>query len=228
MSKVRTDPFIVMRFRYNIPLYRNLVALLFLFLVAGCLTSPNPFYQEKDIVQDSRFIGTFVSDDSGLTVTISSDVMPNKHYSVQFTEGGKTSDYRATLFRLKDSLFVDLIPTDEKKIDEQYTEGAPTASGLLRHLSHDGKVRSSTRLHVLLRLSFTDSGIECFGAKKTDDPSNPITKDSTFKLHSNGDGVVLEEPTETLRSIIERYAGANWEELFQNDSFKVTRKGISQ
>ena len=212
-----------MKFSHNMAKCKNLAALLLLFLVAGCLTSPNPFYQEKDIIQDSRFVGTFVSDDSGLTVTISSNQMPDKRYLVHLVEGGKMSDYRATLFKLKDSLFVDIIPISENKVLEQYKEGAPTASGLLKYISHDGKVRSSTRLHVLFRLSLSDKGIECFGAKKVNDPSNPITKDLGLKFHANGDGIVLEETTENLRSIVERYAGATWEQLFQDHGLELIR-----
>jgi hypothetical protein len=213
----------------KLPLCRKLVTLLLLSVGGGCLTSPNPFYEEKDIVQDRRFVGTFVEDDLGLTVTISSDGVRDKHYSLQLTEGGKTSDYRATLFKLKDSLFVDLIPTSEKETCEQYIEHIPTPSGLLRFYSHDGKAIPSTRLHFLFRLSLSDKQIECFGAKQEDDPSNPIRKDSKLKLHSNADQVVLDEPTSKLRSIVGRYAGANWGELFYQNvfdggNFKLTRR----
>jgi hypothetical protein len=40
---------------------------------------------------------------------------------------------------------------------------------------------------VLFKLSISDKGIECFGAKKFEDPSNPFTKDSKLKFHANGD-----------------------------------------
>lgn len=208
-----------MKLSHKIALCRNLAPLLFVFLLAGCLTSPNPFYNENDIIQDPHFVGIFTDDDLGLTVTISSDKIPDKRYLVRLAEGGRTSDYRATLFKLKDSVFVDLIPISEGKVSEQYREGAPTASGLLQYVSHDGKVRSSTRLHVLFRLSLSDKGIECFGAKKFDDPSNPITKDPRLKFHANGDGVVLEESTVILRSIVESYAGTSWAQLFQSQSY---------
>ena len=165
-----------------------------------------------------------MSADDGLLVTISSDKRTDKRYVAQLAEGGKTSDYLATLFRIEDGTFVDLIPISEGKVFEQYKEGAPAASGLLQSISHDGKVRASTRLHVLLKVSLSDQKIECFGAKKVDDPSNPITKDSTIKSHSNGDAMVVTQTTESLQSVVRRYAGTNWEQLFQNNSLKLNRK----
>ena len=61
------------KFSHSIKFFKNLAALLFLFLLAGCLTSPNPFYNESDIIQDPRFLGFFVDEELGLTVTISPD-----------------------------------------------------------------------------------------------------------------------------------------------------------
>jgi hypothetical protein len=40
-----------MKFSHKIPLCRNAAPLLLLLFVAGCLMSPNPFYNESDIVQ---------------------------------------------------------------------------------------------------------------------------------------------------------------------------------
>ena len=214
-----------MKLLNNIAPCKNLVPLLILFLVAGCFTSPNPFYNENDIIQDQRFVGTFTDDNLvGLIVTISSNKVPDKRYLVELAEGGRASDYRATLFKLKDKVFVDLIPISEGKVSEQYHEGAATPSSLLQYVSHDGKVRSSTRLHVLFRVSLLDKGIECFCAKSMSDTSNSIAKDSGLKFHANKrnitdpDSIVLEESTEKLRSLVERHAGTNWTQLFQSQS----------
>jgi hypothetical protein len=213
-----------MRFSRTTVFFGNLTALLFISFFAGCLTSSNPFYSETDIIQDARFVGEFISDDLGVTVKIPGADESTGRYLVRLAEGGGTSDYQATLFKLRDSVFVDLVPISERNVFERYQEGAPTASGLLRYISHDGPVNSSTSLHVLFRLSFSDKGIECFGAKKFEDPSNPITKDIRLKFHANGDGVVLLESTKSLQSLVESYASKNWSPLFQDGGLKLTRK----
>jgi len=206
----------------NVSLFGSLAALLLL-LVSGCLTSHNPFYLEQDIIQDQRFVGTFASDDSELKVTICDAGILDKCYYVDFDEGGKSSDYRATLFKIGDSIFVDLIPTNENAIVEQYREGAPTVSGLLRYISHDGKVSSLTRLHILFRVSLSEQKLVCFGARKSEDPLNHIAKDSGLKSHDNGDGTVLDESTARIRSLVERYSGTNWIQLFQPTGLTLTK-----
>ena len=215
----------IMKRAYSLKLGRYLVPAILLALLAGCLTSPNAFYNESDVVQDARFLGAFVSNDSGLKVKISGEEQSGKHYLLQLTEGGKTTDYTATLFKIKDSLFVDMIPKDENRVFERYSEGIPSASALLQQISHNGKVIASKRLHVLFRLSLSDKEIDCFGAKKAGDPSNPISKDSSIKVATNGDGLVLEAPTEALGNIVSRYAGTNWEQLFPNNGLVLTRTG---
>lgn len=189
---------------------------LFLLLIAGCLTSENPFYEESDVIQDSRFVGTFqnLKQASDLAVTVVAS--KNGKYVVHVTESMKTTDYLATLFKIKESTFVDLIPLDEPKVIDKYQEGVATASGFLEATSHDGDgehLLSSKRLHVVFRLSLLDKGIVCFFSKQSDDPSDPLTH-SGLKLR--GENPVIEEPTLVLRSFIAKYAGTNWPALFDN------------
>ena len=202
----------------------GLIYILALF-ITGCITSSNPFYKAEDITQNPYFIGTFESSDSGLTVTISNNINTGKHYLLCLIEGGKVSNYDATLFKINQDTFVDIMPTSEPQIMDEYKEGIPTASGLLKAISHDGKVIASNRLHVLFKLAISKEGIECFGAKKASDPSHPIKQSHNLKFHANGDGVVLEEPTEQLQAFVGQYGGTNWSNLFQTDGIKLVRDG---
>ena len=212
-----------MNFTRLVTLGRILTALIAVSLLAGCLTSSNQFYDEKDIVQDSQFTGEFTSADLGLAVTVSKDGESVGRYLIRLTEGGGTSDYRATLFKLHESVFVDVMPKNERNLFENYKEGAPTASGLLKYASHDGTMSSSKNLHVVFKVSISAKGIECFGAKKFEDSSNPIKQDSKLKFHANGDNMVVDEATESLRSFISGYAGTNWSTLFQSGGLKLIR-----
>ena len=194
----------------------QLAAFFALFFIAGCLTSPNPFYEDSDIIQDPRFVGFFVDENCGLTATISVDKALKDHYMVSLADYGCTANYLATLFKLKNSVFVDLVPLSDEKTLKTSIEGYPSAGDLLQTVSHDVKISTSTRLHVLYRLSVSDQRIECFGAKSSDDSSNPITTHANVEFHTNGDGLVLDEPTAKVRSIAESYAGTNWEQLFES------------
>ena len=192
-------------------------------LLVGCLTSGNPFYSDKDITSDPWFPGQYSSEGTGLMVTITTE-RGCGHYLARLSEGGGTSDYQATLFRIHESLFVDLFPIEQENIATQYKEGYPTVSGLLDRYSHEwssegNDAKSTASLHLVVRVSVSKDGVVCFAARKLEDPENPIPKEKRLKFHPNGDAVVIDAPTAKLRAMLGEYAGANWERLFSAHGF---------
>jgi hypothetical protein len=192
-------------------------------LLVGCLTSGNPFYSDKDITSDPWFPGQYSSEGTGLMVTITTE-RGGGHYLARLSEGGGTSDYQATLFRIHESLFVDLFPIEQKNIATQYKEGYPTVGGLLDRYSHEwssegNDAKSTASLHLVVRVSVSKDGVVCFAARKLEDPENPIPKDKRLRFHPNGDAVVIDAPTAGLRAMLGEYAGADWERLFSAHGF---------
>jgi len=92
---------------------RNLIALsAAVILLAACIPSVNPFYQDKDVVSDPHLIGEWQdSSDTNNPEIWAFEQSTNKGYDLTVIQQGKTGKFRAHLFKLKQEQFLDLIPT---------------------------------------------------------------------------------------------------------------------
>ncbi len=89
-------------------------------LLAACIPSVNPFYEDKDVVFDQHLIGEW--QEKGVTnqpEVWSFEQSSNKAYNLTVTEEGKTGKFSAHLFKLKQEQFLDLIPTDCNYANDQ-------------------------------------------------------------------------------------------------------------
>ena len=101
---------------------RNLIAIgAAAILLAACIPSVNPFYQEKDVVFDPHLVGEW--QEKGKTneppEVWKFEQSTNNAYKLTVVEEGKTGQFSACLFKLKGEQFLDLIPTDCKYDDKQ-------------------------------------------------------------------------------------------------------------
>ena len=216
-----------------------MMALVTVSVLAGCLTSSNPFYADSDVINDPRIIGAFECADTGLQVSIAAAVHPDRHYLVRISEGaGGISDYQATLFKLGDGEFIDLFPIAEKNLMKKYHEGYPTTSGSLNHYTHEWSSEDedtaipTAKLHLVIKVLISEEGLVCFPAtNKFNSQPGLLAKTNDLKFHVNGDAVILDSETTKLRSLLKSYSGNNWTQLFQAQvidagGYKLMRKSI--
>jgi len=81
-------------------------------LLAACVPSVHPFYTEKDVVYDARLLGGWQSKGKEEDQqTWKFERSGEKAYKLLVTEkGNKHGEFDAHLFKLKDQLFLDLMP----------------------------------------------------------------------------------------------------------------------
>jgi hypothetical protein len=92
---------------------RTLTALAGLALcLPACIPSLNPFYTDKDLVFDTRLVGTWQEKGKDQDPqTWKFEPAGNKAYKLTITEAqGKKGEFTSHLFRLKQDSFLDLIP----------------------------------------------------------------------------------------------------------------------
>jgi len=131
---------------------RNLIALATgVVLLGACIPSVNPFYTEKDVVFDARLVGEWQAKDKENDLqSWNFEKSGDNSYKVLVTEkNDKQGELSGHLFKLKDQLFLDLIPADCKFSDNQ--ADIVTASIFPGHLL----VRVS-QIEPALRLTFFD------------------------------------------------------------------------
>jgi len=92
---------------------RNILALAAVaLLIAACIPSINPFYTDKDLVFETRLIGTWQAkaDEPGVWKF---EEGKDKAYELTVTEKeGKQGKFEAHLFKLKQEFFLDIIATE--------------------------------------------------------------------------------------------------------------------
>lgn len=77
-------------------------------LLTGCIPSVNPFYEEKDVVFNTQLLGDWMKDND----TWKFEAGDNKGYKMTIDEStGKHGEMEAHLFKLKEQLYLDLIPS---------------------------------------------------------------------------------------------------------------------
>ncbi len=91
---------------------KPIVIVVILIISAGCIIpSLHPFYTEKDLVFDPNLIGLW--DSPAGTWEFSKDG-PNTYRLVYTDNYGRPGEFSVHLFRVRDSLFLDLYPEDPK------------------------------------------------------------------------------------------------------------------
>src|SRR5256885_12108232 len=80
-------------------------------LLAACIPSVNPFYNDKDVVFDQRLVGEWQEKDNTDNPEIwKFAASTNNAFKLTVLEKGKTGEFTAHLFKVKQEQFLDLIP----------------------------------------------------------------------------------------------------------------------
>jgi hypothetical protein len=123
-------------------------------LITSCITSPNPFYTERDIFQDDRILGDYAEGNTEDCSAIRKDPDHSEHYILRYyrkQHPEKWIELAATLFRVGTNSYVDLFPVDESSF-EHIPGVPPSGMDVIRNIMHQP-------LHALARISINDKGV---------------------------------------------------------------------
>jgi hypothetical protein len=179
---------------------RNLMAIgAVVILLAACIPSVNPFYQEKDVVFDSHLVGEWQEKDNTNNPDIwKFERSTNNAYDLTVTEeGGKIGKFRAHLFKLKQEQFLDLIPTD--------VDYATNQAFLVEVSMFPG--------HLLMRVGQTDPELK-LAVGDYDWFEKYLQKNpKALSHHTEYERIVLTAETRDLQKFVLNHLGTN--ELFK-------------
>lgn len=187
---------------------RNVIACAALaVLLAACIPSVYPFYTDKDVVFDQRLLGEWHdTGDTNNPEIWKFAQSTNNAYNLTVVEDGKTGEFAAHLFKLKQDEFLDLIPTDCKFADNQ--AGLVAVSMFPGHLLlHVSQIEPSLKV-AMFNLDWLEKYLE----------QNP----KALAYHQEASGVVLTADTAALQNFVLSHLGTN--ELFQEGGEMVRAK----
>ncbi len=167
-------------------------------LLAACIPSVNPFYTDKDVVSDPHLLGEWQDQSqTNNPETWVFEQSTNNAFDLTVTEEGKTGEFRATLFKLKQERFLDLVPTDCNYATNQAAlVGVAMFPGHL--LVHVAQVEPG------LKLAFCD----------LDWVEKYLQTNSTAIAHHTEQGeIILTADTRDLQKFVLKHLGTN--ELFK-------------
>jgi hypothetical protein len=166
-------------------------------LLAACIPSVNPFYQEKDVIFDPHLLGEWSDKEANNPETWVFEQSTNKGFDVTVTEQGKTGKFRAHLFKLNDAQFLDVIPTD--------CNYAPNQADLVAFSMFPG--------HLLMRVAQIEPELR-FSACDYDWLQKYLETNSTaIAHHTEYEHIVLTDSTANLQKFVLKHLGTN--ELFE-------------
>lgn len=189
---------------------RNLVAFAAAaILAAACIPSVNPFYTDKDVVFDQRLLGEWQEKGNTNNPELwKFEKSSNNTFKLTVIEQeGKTGEFAAHLFKLKQEQFLDLIPTD--------CNFATNQADLVAFSMFPG--------HLLVHVPQIEP--ELNPAFFDFDWLDKYLKQNPKALahHTEYDRVVLTADTSDLQKFVLKHLGTN--ELFKESGVMVRRTG---
>ena len=176
-------------------------------LLAACIPSVNPFYQEKDVVFDPHLVGEWQDKESTNNPEIwLFEQSTNKAFDLTVTEEGKTGKFRATLFKLKQEQFLDLIP-----IECNY---APDQAALVAASMSPG--------HLLMRVGQIEPELRIASCDYDWLGKYLQTNSGAIAHHTENDSMIFTADTKDLQKFVLKHLGTN--ELFKEYGTMVRRR----
>ena len=176
-------------------------------LLAACIPSVNPFYTDKDVVVDKRLLGEWQekgNENSPEIWKFESSTNAGE-FTLTVTEKGKTGDFSAHLFKLKDQQFLDLVPTDCNYATDQ--------AELVAYSMFPG--------HLLLHVSQIEPELK-IAACDYDWLGKYLEKNpKAIECHREGERIILTADTRALQKFVLKHLGTN--ELFTAGGEMVRR-----
>jgi hypothetical protein len=178
---------------------RNLIAVAgVVVLLAACIPSVNPFYTDKDVVYNQSQVGEWQEkDETNNPEMWTFEQSTNNGYKLTVVEHGKTGEFTAHLFKLKQEQFLDLIPSK--------CEFATNQADLVNYSIFPGHlIARMPQVEPNLKLAFCD-----FDWLQKYLEKNP----GALAHHMEGNGIILTADTRDLQKFVLKHVGTN--ELFK-------------
>jgi hypothetical protein len=178
---------------------RTLIACAAAVLLAACIPSVNPFYTDKDVVMDQRLVGEWQEKGNTNNPEIwkFEQSTNGTSFDLTVTDNGKTGQFSAHLFKLKEEHFLDLVPTD--------CNYATNQADLVAYSMFPGHLLVHVpQIEPALKLEFFDFD---WLAKYLD--KNP----RAIEHHLEGERIILTADTRALQKFVLKHLGTN--ELFK-------------
>lgn len=172
---------------------------------AGCLVSPNPFYEKEDVIRDDTLLGTYI--DRQETVFWKAVPSPAEagRYEILLSDHGAISHFFGTLFRLDGVTYLDLEAIGQVAVyvDPRPVTGVPTVSQRM------GQLVGDMHDHLVLRVAISPAGVTYWFAAP--DILKHLPKEETGPPSSatTPNRVVLERPTRDLRALLRKYGSGD-------------------
>ena len=178
---------------------RNLIAIAgAAVLLVACIPSVYPFYTDKDVVTDQGLVGEWREKDNTNNPEMwKFEQSTNNAYKLTVEEHGKTGEFSAHLFKLKQEQFLDLIPSK--------CEFATNQADLVNFSVFAGHlIARMPQVEPNLKLAFCDfEWLQKYLEK------NP----SALAHHVEDNSIVLTADTRDLQKFVLKHLGTN--ELFK-------------
>jgi hypothetical protein len=178
---------------------RNLIAIIgAAILLVACIPSVNPFYTDKDLVYDPHLVGEWQEKDNTNNPEMwTFEQSTNNAYKLTVVENGKTGEFTAHLFKIKQEQFLDLIPSD--------CNYATNQADLVAYSMFPGHlIARLPQIEPGLKLAFCD--FDWLEKYLTNNPS-------ALAHHMEGNNIVLTADTRDLQMFVLKHLGTN--ELFK-------------
>jgi len=185
---------------------RNLIAIgAVAVLLAACFPSVNPFYTDKEVVFDPHLVGEWWDQATNNPESWVFEQSTNKGFDVTVTEQGKTGKFNAHLFKLKDSQFLDVIPTD------------------CNYASNQAEIVAYSMIpgHLLLRITQIEPELKFAACDYEWLQKYLETNPAALAHHIEYDRLILTADTKDLQKFVLKHLGTN--ELFKEYGTMVRR-----
>jgi hypothetical protein len=187
---------------------RNLIALgAVAILLAACIPSVNPFYEDKDVVVDPHLIGEWQEKGTNSEPEVwKFEQSTNNAYDLTVLQDGKSGKFRAHLFKLKQEQFLDLIPTD--------CDYATNQADLVAYSMFPG--------HLLMRVGQIDPELK-LAVSDYDWLEKFLQKNpKAIDHHLEYERIILTADTRDLQKFVLKHLGTN--ELFKDYGEMMRKK----
>lgn len=172
---------------------------------AGCLVSPNPFYEAGDVIRDDALLGTYV--DRQETVFWKAVPSPAQagRYEILLADHGAISHFFGTLFRIGDGTYLDLTALGPLAVyvDPKPVTGVPSVSQRMDQLVGDG------REHLVLKVALSSAGVTYWFVAPDILKRLPKEDAGLPSSATTPNRVVFERPTKDLRALLRKYGAGD-------------------
>jgi hypothetical protein len=173
--------------------------------LAGCLVSPNPFFEPGDVIRDDTLLGTYVDKQENVYWKAVPSPAQTGRYEVMLADHGAISHFFGTLFRIEGVTYLDLTAIGPVAVfvDPHPVAGVPSMSQRM------GQLVGDAREHLVLRVALAPGEVAYWFVapdilkrlpKEDAGPPSPATTPNR---------VVLERSSRDLRALLRKYGAGD-------------------